>query len=144
MKRSLRRAAGGATASLSLALVLAGVNASPAAATASCYGASCNGLNPAKTTCANDARTVKKGPFIDMELRYSPSCRSAWARIGGHAPRGIKLTIRNTKGNVYSGNIAASGGGYFSVMVNDKDIKAWACGSWYANGSDQHECTDSY
>ncbi|MEU7553865.1 DUF2690 domain-containing protein [Streptomyces sp. NPDC044571] len=127
------------------ALLVAGALQAPAAfaapAATSCLGASCNGLNPANTTCQSDARTVKTGPFIGMELRYSPSCRAAWGRFP-HAPKNSRIDVRNSQGKKYTTCGPSGGGTYFSVMVNDKDVKAWACGV-FDNG-DQTECTGSY
>ena len=48
---------------------------------ASCYGASCNNLDPAGR-CDGDAITVRAMdvPYGLLELRYSPSCRANWGR----------------------------------------------------------------
>jgi len=62
--------------------------ASSASASTSCYGSSCDGLNPATTSCANDAYTIFRhdavtasGDWGNLELRYSPSCYSNWVRF---------------------------------------------------------------
>jgi hypothetical protein len=124
------------------ALVTGGLLSAPAASAAtSCLGSTCNGLNPANTTCQNDARTVKTGAFRDVELRYSPSCRAAWGRFP-NAPKGSKLEITNSQNKKYATNGPSGGGTYFSVMINDKDVKAWACGYWDSNT--QVECSGSY
>jgi hypothetical protein len=49
------------------------------------------GTDPQATGCANDARTIYSRPLNDfdtpsvsygtIELRYSPTCRTAWARV---------------------------------------------------------------
>lgn len=51
------------------------------AATSGCYGASCNGLDPAGR-CDGDAISVasKSVSYGLLELRYSPSCKSNWTR----------------------------------------------------------------
>lgn len=77
------------------------------------------------------------GPIKAMELRYSPSCRAAWGRFRLNAPAGSKIVIKNTRGNQYT---TRGSGQFYGVMVNDKDIKAWACGYW----SGQTDCTESY
>ncbi|MGH4029339.1 DUF2690 domain-containing protein [Actinomycetota bacterium Odt1-20B] len=113
--------------------------ASAASPAASCHGASCNGRNPATTTCQNDARTVAvgTGPRKAMELRYSPSCRAAWGRFRLNAPAGSKIEIKNNQGKKYT---TRGSGRFYSVMVNDKDVKAWACGYWQG----QTDCTKAY
>jgi hypothetical protein len=59
-----------------------------AASRPSCYGASCEGRDPAATNCNEDARTilsrraiVEAGDFGHMELRYSTKCHSNWVRF---------------------------------------------------------------
>ncbi|MCK7622450.1 YjfA family protein [Streptomyces sp. RS10V-4] len=124
------------------ALLASGLVAVPSAsATIRCHGSSCNGLNPARTTCANDARTVAEGsgPITAMELRYSPSCRAAWGRFVINAPSGSKIQIKNAQGKGKQYTTYGSGR-FFSVMVNDQDVKAWACGMWGKNV----DCTHSY
>ncbi|WP_328298363.1 YjfA family protein [Streptomyces sp. NBC_00435] len=124
------------------ALVAGGLMSAPAASAAtSCLGATCNGVNPANTTCQNDARTVRTGPFRGVELRYSPSCRAAWGRFP-NAPKGSHIEIKNNQGKKYTTNGPSGGGTYYSVMINDKDVKAWACGVW--DGGNQMECTEDY
>lgn len=67
------------------------------AASASCYGDWCSGKDPSSTGCANDGRTVasndlyeQRGAFNGdvywayvgkIELRWSPSCKTNWARL---------------------------------------------------------------
>ncbi|WP_343239996.1 DUF2690 domain-containing protein [Streptomyces sp. SID12488] len=124
------------------ALVAGGLLGAPAASAAtSCLGSTCNGLNPANTVCQNDARTVKDGPFRGVELRYSPSCRAAWGRFPD-APRDAKLEIKNSQGKKYTTNAPSGGGTFFSVMINDKDVTAWACAHW--DNNTQTECTGGF
>ncbi len=118
---------------------LLGAPAASASAAASCLGSTCNGLNPANTTCQNDARTVQNSG--EVELRYSPSCRAAWGRFP-NAPKSSKLEIRNSQGKKYTTNGPSGGGTFFSVMINDKDVTAWACGYWDSNT--QSQCTGAY
>ncbi|MBO1419176.1 DUF2690 domain-containing protein, partial [Streptomyces sp. FH025] len=53
--------------------------------TATCDSASCSGLDPAGTPCRYDAKTTayKQAYGILIELRFSPSCRAAWAKMTG-------------------------------------------------------------
>ncbi|GIF49380.1 uncharacterized protein DUF2690 [Asanoa ferruginea] len=73
-----------------LAMLVAGISgtlvvATPAMA-ASCYGTSCNYLDPQTNGCNADARTLQainpESPYT-VELRYSPTCFAAWARVTG-------------------------------------------------------------
>lgn len=63
--------------------------ASPAAAASpSCYGQSCEGIDPAATNCTDGAYTLVSqyavtpaGNWGNLELRYSPRCFSNWVRF---------------------------------------------------------------
>ena len=65
--------------------------ASPSAASGrrpTCYGASCESLNPAVTDCIDDAITIYHADvksagsnWGNMELRYSEKCHSNWVRF---------------------------------------------------------------
>ncbi|MFF2076647.1 DUF2690 domain-containing protein [Kitasatospora sp. NPDC058162] len=141
MKLSLRNAVSAAS---TLALVASGLlfASGSASAATSCYADTCTGLDPANTICQNDARTVDyTAPDGDAQLRYSPTCRAAWARATGGSYGGTQITIRveNEKGAsfsaVYNGN-----GTIYTRMVNDKDIKSrayfqydrnWGYSGWY-------------
>lgn len=141
----LSRATGAAV--FAAVCALAGLTAPTASAATSCYGASCNGLDPSSTSCANDARTVQTLPSWNVELRYSPSCRAAWARAA--SPSGVKsfrLEIRNDDGTIYKTSAPAGGGKFFTRMVNDKDIKAWVCTVWTMSGvsGEFWDCSQGY
>jgi uncharacterized protein DUF2690 len=73
-------------AALGIAAVLAfwNVALSPVGAAAStCYGPSCNKVDPNGTSCTTDAYTVQSVWHNDyrVDLRYSPSCKANWGRI---------------------------------------------------------------
>ncbi|MFE3072594.1 DUF2690 domain-containing protein [Streptomyces sp. NPDC059247] len=131
-----------ATVASSLALAASGLlfASSPASAATSCFGASCNGLDPATTICQNDARTVLVAGWNEVELRYSPTCRAAWARKSTIGEATV-INVTNTAGNSYAANYPGSGT-VWTRMVNDKDIQAWACGYW--NNLSRYECTGRY
>ncbi|MET9400530.1 DUF2690 domain-containing protein [Kitasatospora sp. NPDC002965] len=59
-----------------------------ATATATCRADSCVHTEPNSTVCMNDAVTTAQGRDfgVHVELRYSPGCRAAWARISGSSP----------------------------------------------------------
>ncbi|MEU4119144.1 DUF2690 domain-containing protein [Kitasatospora sp. NPDC028055] len=122
--RSLARKTATIGATLALAVSGAVLVASPASAATSCYASSCTGKDPATTTCANDAITVSTNG--DLELRYSPSCRAAWARDRNAVP-GESVGIQNHPGQEsdYS-TFTSSGGAIWSMMDNDKDIQSQA------------------
>ncbi|MEU5811082.1 DUF2690 domain-containing protein [Streptomyces sp. NPDC047718] len=136
MRNSLRRFA---TAGSVLALAASGLllGTSPASAATSCLGSTCNGLDPATTVCQNDARTVATS-VLGTELRYSPTCRAAWARYPGGTSFVHDIKVENTAGHSYSAH--SNGNAVWTRMVNDKDIEsracaadrtARACSSWY-------------
>lgn len=59
------------------------------AATVTCYGDYCSGEDPEATGCADDAQTVawEDLPGARLELRWSPTCKTNWARYQQY-PRG--------------------------------------------------------
>lgn len=83
---------------------------SPAtAALQSCYGSSCEGLNPSNTVCASDARTilsrnavVPSGNYGHLELRYSPKCHSNWVRFT--AWHGVRAWLGDFSGGIVGGS----------------------------------------
>lgn len=120
-------------ASLLLAATAGLTLAAPAhAATASCYASSCTGLDPAATTCQNDARTLLYGASGDtsIELRYSPSCRATWARLTYSRGTGF-IEVKNSKGQYERASVTYTGSGkVYTRMVNDANITSFAEYSW--------------
>ncbi|MER6095023.1 DUF2690 domain-containing protein [Streptomyces sp. NPDC001728] len=132
-----------ATAGSALALTASGLlfASAPASAATSCKGASCEGLDPAATICQNDARTVLTADW-GVELRYSPTCRAAWARKTSGASADTVISVHNSQGVSRS----AYYGGYgtvYTAMVNDMDIYAKACETRALETLQTH-CTGSY
>ncbi|MFI9211321.1 DUF2690 domain-containing protein [Streptomyces sp. NPDC053253] len=115
--------------------------ASPASAATSCYGSGCTGLDPATTVCQSDARTVRTADW-GVELRYSPSCRAAWARKTSGGSADTVIRVHNSQSAQFSVYYPGNGTVY-TAMVNDKDIKAWACET-RAYETLQTRCTESY
>ncbi|GGU72644.1 hypothetical protein GCM10010275_04000 [Streptomyces litmocidini] len=133
--------AGSALALAASSLLLA---SSPASAATSCYASSCQGLDPASTICQNDARTVGISGWSNLELRYSPTCRAAWARLADGGPYGQYVTVSREDGNgAYSTHYYGNGATVWTAMVNDKDIKSHAC-EYRDDGSGYFNCTTSY
>lgn len=66
-------------------VLLANIPEAHAAASATtCYASSCTGKVAASTTCASDAEVVEQaniGSIGYVQLEYSPTCRSTWARV---------------------------------------------------------------
>ncbi|MCX5055514.1 YjfA family protein [Streptomyces sp. NBC_00201] len=129
-----------------LALAVSGLlfgTASPASAATSCLGPGCNGLNPANTVCANDARTIDT-TWSGVELRYSPTCRAAWARrVGGINGATDTIWAENSKGRTYSVDIPSNASGtYYTAMVDDKDLWSRACDNLGDDGG--YNCTAKY
>ncbi|MFI9747498.1 DUF2690 domain-containing protein [Streptomyces sp. NPDC052494] len=115
---------GSALAMAASSLLLA---SSPASAASSCYASSCEGLDPAATVCQNDARTVYRTGRFGVELRYSPSCRAAWARADAWSDAPLDVVVENSLGATYRTH-QTGGGSTWTRMVNDKDILARAYG----------------
>lgn len=85
-----------------MGIMLIGVSGAPEAeASVSCYDSECVGLNPAGTTCGNDATTIGAMDAHGgmLELRWSPTCNSAWGRYSYTDITGLgELTAERTLG----------------------------------------------
>ncbi|MFI6762831.1 DUF2690 domain-containing protein [Micromonospora sp. NPDC050417] len=83
MKRFIQRSA----LALGLLFAVAGVDAvTNSAQAATCWGDYCSGQDPQAAGCGTDAYTVASaripGTFSSyVELRWSPSCKTNWARV---------------------------------------------------------------
>lgn len=85
---------------------------SPASAAPACTGTGCDGLDPSAvgTSCNSQAVTVATVPFRHpasgaltawpVHLRYSISCRAAWANTGGFELAGVTASIVIERGTV--------------------------------------------
>ena len=71
-----------------LALVLGGAIMAAPAHAVTCYGDYCSGQDPVSTGCANDAyiATVYNNSFFSLQVRYSPTCKTNWARLAMYSP----------------------------------------------------------
>lgn len=123
-------------AALLVALAMIVVAAPPALA-ASCYASSCTGKHPISTGCSADAITAKQnsGAGMTVQLRYSRTCRAAWARVFGDPVN--SWFVRN---NLYQYGYLVPYTNY-SYMVNDANLVAQAC---VANAADYFVCTGWY
>ncbi|MFE5716686.1 DUF2690 domain-containing protein [Streptomyces sp. NPDC056501] len=132
----------GAVASASVLAATALISAaSPASAATSCYASTCQGKDPATTVCQSDARTVRTAAW-GVELRYSPTCRAAWARKTSGASFDTVIRVHNSQG-ASAGVYYGGNGTAYTAMVDDKDILAWAC-EVRAYETLQTDCTDRY
>ena len=109
---------------LGAAVVAGGAALAPAAVAqpaVSCYGAGCNGKDPARAGCNADAKTVGTGSSWEgvVYLRYSPSCHANWARIDG-VPTFANPTIwvQNKLGNKVQYTLPLLAPSGWSDMVN--------------------------
>ncbi|MFE1553222.1 DUF2690 domain-containing protein [Streptomyces sp. NPDC058718] len=116
-------------------------SSAPASAATSCYASQCHGLDPSTTVCQNDARTVRTAAW-GVELRYSPTCRAAWARKTSGASFDTVIRVHNSQGASASVYYGGNGTAY-TAMVDDKGILAWAC-EVRAYETLQTDCTDRY
>lgn len=122
-----------ATAGSALAMAVSSllIATSPASAAESCYASGCEGKDPSTTICQNDARTVATTEW-NVELRYSPTCRTAWARYSGGVSFGLTVMVerRNADGSYtpyYSTPYRGNGATVWTRMVNDAGYLARAC-----------------
>ncbi|MDX3588907.1 YjfA family protein [Streptomyces europaeiscabiei] len=128
--------------------VAAPAHAAPAAG---CYGASCEGKDP-DVYCADDARSPVGGVRIGqayVELRYSPSCRAAWARISdasyGNGQFTPFVTVhRNSDGREYTCAVQRGATGCYTRMVNDVNVTSYAKGEWDSGARTYTGRTSSY
>lgn len=119
-------------------------------------GAKCDGKDPASFriyyeqlphnyyTCAEDAWTVDTGSYptvATVELRYSPRCRTAWARsYSGNAT--YKVDSRYLSGAHRVTMVEDTHVWNWTAMVDDANLQAraciwpsgpytWTCTKWY-------------
>ncbi|MBQ1018857.1 DUF2690 domain-containing protein [Micromonospora sp. D93] len=103
---------------------------------ASGCGSSCDGKDPyfkiyyngnSYYKCSDDAQTIYgvKNSSGSVELRYSPRCRTAWAKTAA-SDVVFKVVSRYTNGN-YRTSMSAYGPDGYTNMVNDAGLEAQAC-----------------
>ncbi|MFE9772057.1 DUF2690 domain-containing protein [Streptomyces sp. NPDC005931] len=123
-----------------------------AAATGGCYASGCEGKDPSQY-CASDATTPVSGVWLGqayVELRYSPSCRAAWARIShaGYDTRDqftpYATVHRNSDGKEYTCWVPQGGSGCYTRMVNDANVSSFAKGMWDSGARIYEGRTASY
>jgi hypothetical protein len=111
------------------------------------------GNNGIKYRCSDDARTVREaylpgGGALVAELRYSPRCRTAWAR--GHSIHYIKVNGYYLNGSfrtyAYAGANpnAPYSSMHWTVMLDDAGLLASACAGWWGINDWEEYCTSRY
>lgn len=87
------------------ALVLGGVAVAAPAHAVTCSGDACSGQDPQSSGCAADAYTATSwgNSLFLLETRYSPTCKTNWARITvydtgilGCTPSGTLSAVQDT------------------------------------------------
>ena len=118
-----------------LGLTLSVAGRSPASAAC---GSACDGRDPQPaagkaSVCVDDADTIFE--VGGVQLRYSPNCRTAWARQIGdlYWLTGVLVQSFNTNGTLRMTQTDRGTGGPWSRMVNDANLTARACFYQYDN-----------
>jgi hypothetical protein len=109
------------------------VTTSGPAAAATCSGNSCTGQDPIATGCANDAVTVAsiKLPYVvqTLDLRWSPSCKTNWARMQYDAYPTWLRAIQPNRGDGLPRVVQISGrsnGNSWSAMIYSPTLCVYA------------------
>ncbi|MFF5233264.1 DUF2690 domain-containing protein [Dactylosporangium sp. NPDC000521] len=121
---------------LSACIVAAGVlaHAGPAVAvpgerSVSCWGDWCSGQDPERTGCAVGASTVASAGIpwsngLTIELRWSPTCQTNWARVNYGAYTYVRAIQRSTG---YTQGASSNNGVYWwSAMIYSPDKCVYA------------------
>lgn len=114
------------------------VGPATAATTAGCSGAECDGQDPQRLGCGNDARTLETnevGGWFTVELRFSPTCRAAWTRYDNYRGTEGQAVVRGYSAGVhrlskYKTLAAYTGEKSWTPMVSFT-YTVYACGRHY-------------
>jgi hypothetical protein len=133
-----------------LALITSSVliGATPRAdAATTCSGTGCNGQLAGNTTCVNGAYIVDSENYYvggtlagNLQLKYSPSCRTTWGRVWTYLGNRGSATIQSTSREEANCNIFVDGqAGCNTGMVYDANVTSFASALIYsANGLDSY------
>ncbi len=136
---------------IALTVLVGGVTSPAAAAPAGGCGSTCEGQDPNQFrayfdglgyTCAQDAvimKTAKPELGVTVELKYSPRCHTAWAKVSSpyYEP---EIVSYYTSGAVRTRHYGRVSGGSWTLMTNDAGLLASAC-TYYGPTS---ACTAKY
>ncbi|MFE3878034.1 DUF2690 domain-containing protein [Kitasatospora sp. NPDC059146] len=134
-----------------VAAVLALTALLPAAGTAeaaTCRGDACTGKNPKSTGCGDDAKSFNPPAAVTpagggptAELRMSPSCSAAWARIEkANGNWRFKIEIKDGKSYIenaspdfqaYTPMVGTSNAYRVCVEQYDGVGGSWSCTAWH-------------
>jgi Protein of unknown function (DUF2690) len=149
--RPLMAAAGAASAAIALAMAPAPAQAATPDLI-SCYAAGCDPYLAAQTTCVDDAEVIYAVNIYDgstvvgnIELKYSPSCRTTWARVISDLAYGSYAQIAsNGNSNLWSScsGSNAAGTGCNTYMIDDlAPLTSWAVGGLYDSNGNNYDAT---
>jgi len=104
MRRTLTRSLVACAVVLGSTVTAAGAAGAAQASTVrpsvSCYGDYCSGLDPQTSGCSADGKTVAYMydgvSGVTLELRWSPTCQTNWARVNTTSPAWIKAVQKDT------------------------------------------------
>jgi hypothetical protein len=129
-----------AKAGLTAATGIAALLVNTSAAQAATY----DGTNPSTTGCSSGAYTARSaygsspgGTHVLVELRYSPKCRTTWARVTtlnmpdclpGQDYCGDATVTRNGDRRSYGCMIQAKADSCYTAQVNDAGVSSYAFG----------------
>ena len=93
-----------------------------------CFQDSCGGKNPNDMGCAGDAWTaaLTRVHGVYVELRYSDSCKAAWARISWGSPGDTAKVVAND-GASYQEHVHYDTDVYSPMVASDASSKSRAC-----------------
>ncbi|MFJ9908892.1 DUF2690 domain-containing protein [Streptomyces sp. NPDC101152] len=131
---------------LGRAAAVAALTAAPLALSGTARAATYDGQDPIAGGCASSAITAESAPIYrgdgaqvgTIQLRYSTSCRTVWARILSPAfSSGVAFVYRNTggaEGCPANGNTltwSSTLGAYtcYTPMLNDANVTSYADGT---------------
>jgi hypothetical protein len=100
------------------------------------HAATYDGDSPVLSGCANDAYTARSATLASgsiIELRYSPSCRTVWARITNpvvddNNNYSFAIVTRNSDGHTYSCLVPTGAKSCYTPMLNDAGVTSYAKG----------------
>ncbi|MBS2539124.1 DUF2690 domain-containing protein [Catenulispora sp. NF23] len=98
-----------------------------------CRGQLCAGADPQIANCGYDARTVTTrtllgdtGPLLNVQLRYSPACQAAWAKVADGRP-GDTVSVQTAAGQQQSSMIHYGIDGYTPMIDVTASASVTAC-----------------
>ncbi|MEV5880149.1 DUF2690 domain-containing protein [Streptomyces sp. NPDC052101] len=127
---------------LGRAAAVAALTAVALAGTGSAQAATYDGQDPIVTGCNSSAVTVNSAPVYradgtevgTIQLRYSTSCGTVWARLVSPISHGLGYVVRNTDGafeacgNTLTWSSSLSAYSCYSRMLNDRNVTSYAWG----------------